>query len=150
MLVGKNTVMHDNPTLTARDWSGQHPVRVVLDSNLEVPPTMKVFNKDAPTLIFNVIKEEKRDNLEWVKVDMNNPLSVLGRLYRKGILSVIIEGGTQVLNSFVQENCWDEARVFSSKKRFGKGVEAPEIEGQVHDSKTIEKDHLTIYRNQHG
>ncbi|WP_424963042.1 bifunctional diaminohydroxyphosphoribosylaminopyrimidine deaminase/5-amino-6-(5-phosphoribosylamino)uracil reductase RibD [Ekhidna sp.] len=150
ILVGKNTALHDNPSLTAREWSGKNPFRVLLDSNLEVPKNHNLFNEEAPTLILNSIKEEKSGNIEWIKTDMNNPWSVLRRLHERKIQSVIIEGGSQTLNSFINEDCWDEARIFSSETTFGKGIAAPEIKGEVEREETIFADQLTIYRNIHG
>ena len=150
ILVGKNTAIHDNPSLTAREWVGKNPIRILLDSNLEVAKKSVLFSNEAPTLILNSIKEEKSGNLEWIKTDLNNPWSVLRKLQERKIQSVIIEGGSQVLNSFINENCWDEARVFTSESTFGKGIAAPEIEGEVEREETIFADQLTIYRNNHG
>ncbi|WP_421764142.1 bifunctional diaminohydroxyphosphoribosylaminopyrimidine deaminase/5-amino-6-(5-phosphoribosylamino)uracil reductase RibD [Ekhidna sp.] len=150
ILVGKNTALHDNPSLTAREWVGQNPIRILLDSNLEVHKEAKLFNNDAPTLVFNSLKEEKIKNIEWIKTDMNNPWSVLRHLSERNIQSVIIEGGSQVLNSFINENCWDEARVFESEKTFGKGIMASSIERDVFSETAIFNDKLTIYKNTHG
>ncbi|MEQ9468745.1 MAG: bifunctional diaminohydroxyphosphoribosylaminopyrimidine deaminase/5-amino-6-(5-phosphoribosylamino)uracil reductase RibD [Ekhidna sp.] len=147
ILVGKNTAIHDNPTLTARDWEGRNPIRILLDSNLVTKKDANLFNDDAPTLVFNSSKEGKEKNIEWIKVDLNNPWSVLGKLHERKIQSVIIEGGSQVLNSFIHENCWDEARVFTSQKTFGKGIAAPEIEGEITQNEAIFDDQLTIYKN---
>lgn len=150
ILVGKNTAIHDNPSLTSREWDGKNPIRVLLDSNLEVNKDFNLFNDAAQTLIINSLEEKKEGNIEWVKTDMNNPWSVLRKLNDRKIQSVIIEGGSQVLNSFINENCWDEARVFTSPTTFGKGIPAPEIEGKPEKEETIFADRLTIYKNNHG
>lgn len=150
ILVGKNTALHDNPSLTAREWDGKNPIRILLDSNLEVHTDAKLFDDNAPTLIFNSLKEERTKNIEWIKTDLNNPWSVLRHLNERKIQSIIIEGGTQVLNSFINENCWDEARIFTSAQVFGKGLEAPKIKGiDVHKTSILE-DQLTIYKNTNG
>ena len=150
ILVGKNTAVHDNPSLTSREWLGKNPIRVLLDSNLEVHKDFNLFDSSAPTLILNAFKEEKKENIEWIKTDLNNPWSVLRKLHERNIQSVIIEGGSQVLNSFRNENCWDEARVFTSPTTFGKGIPAPKIEGKPEKEETIFADRLTIYKNNHG
>jgi len=150
ILVGKNTAIHDDPSLTAREWNGRNPIRILLDSNLEVYRKSALFNSDAPTLIFNAIKDEKENNLEWIKTDMNNPWSVLRKLHERKIQSVIIEGGSQVLNSFINENCWDEARVFISNQTFEEGIKAPEIGLTPFSKETIFDDQLLTYRNPHG
>lgn len=150
ILVGKNTAIYDDPLLTAREWNGKNPIRILLDRNLEVSKEYNLFNSDAPTLVLNTIKEEKSGNIEWVKTDMNNPWSVIRQLHERNIRSVIIEGGSQVLNSFINENCWDEARVFTSSSIFEKGIAAPEIEGKIENEEAIFADQLTTYKNNHG
>ena len=72
------------------------------------------------------------------------------RLHERKINSVIIEGGTQTLNSFINDDCWDEARVFSAATEFDEGIQAPEIEGSVFSEQTIFDNQLTIYRNSNG
>jgi diaminohydroxyphosphoribosylaminopyrimidine deaminase/5-amino-6-(5-phosphoribosylamino)uracil reductase len=150
ILIGKNTAIHDNPSLTSREWDGKNPIRVLLDSNLEVNKDFNLFNDAAQTLILNSLEEKKEGNIEWVKTDMNNPWSVLRKLNDRKIQSVIIEGGSQVLNSFINENCWDEARVFTSNNTFENGVPAPEIEGEIVSKESIFADQLTIYINGNG
>ena len=150
ILIGKNTAIHDNPSLTVREWDGKNPTRVLLDSNLEVSKTHNLFNKDAPTLVLNSLKEEKSGNIEWIKIAMNNPWSVLGKLNERRVQSVIIEGGAQVLNSFINENCWDKARIFISENAFTKGIKAPQIEGSLINEETIFTEQLKTYRNNNG
>lgn len=149
ILVGKNTAIYDNPSLTAREWAGRNPIRVLLDSNLEVKKDSNLFNSDAKTLVLNALKEEKIKNVEWIKTEMNNPWSVLRKLHEHRIQSVIIEGGSEVLNSFINENCWDEARVFVSESTFEKGISAPVIDQSVAEEEIIFNDRLITYRN-HG
>ena len=150
ILVGKNAAIHDNPSLTAREWNGRNPVRILLDSNLEVKKNSNIFNNEASTLILNSLKKEKQRNIEWIKTDMNNPRSVLGKLHERKIQSVIVEGGAQVLNSFINENCWDEARVFTSRSIFKKGISSPEIEEVIESEETVFTDKLTVYKNPDG
>lgn len=150
ILVGKNTALHDNPSLTVRDWKGRNPVRVLLDTNLEVSKKSKLLNEEATTIIFNSIKNEENGNVKWLKVDLNNPLNILQKLHQLSIQSIIIEGGAQTLNSFIDQNCWDEIRVFIAPKSFGKGIEAPNTLGALIHTETIFGDQLKIYKNNHG
>lgn len=151
ILVGKNTAIHDDPSLTTRDWEGANPIRIVLDKNLEVPESHKLFNEEAPTLIFNQKKTDTKNTNEWIQLDELHPGAILKVLYEKGIQSVIIEGGTSVLNSFIKNNCWDEARVFTSKAFFESGIEAPLIgDAYTTRSEKIDDDLLTYYLNEHG
>lgn len=125
ILVGKNTVLTDNPSLTVREVEGNNPIRILLDSNLEVPMTSSVFSKEAPTIVFNSLKTDVVDLVEWIILDKITPSAVLNELYRRNILSVFIEGGKQVIESFIIENQWDEARVLIGTSEWKEGVEAP-------------------------
>lgn len=150
ILVGKHTAVYDTPSLTVREWEGKNPVRVLLDSKLEVSEDTSLFNADASTLIFNTIKDEKEGHLEWVKVDTKNITAVLQSLQERKIQSVIVEGGTHVLNAFIGENLWDEARVFTSKTEFKEGIPAPKLDEVPISKEIILDDTLTTYRNHHG
>lgn len=148
ILVGKNTVVHDNPSLTVRDWQGRNPVRVVLDRNLELKPDYKLFDAEVETLLYNVRESSVEKSYERIKVNSDNFLEeILKDLLEREIGSVLVEGGSQVLNSFLKAGLWDEARVFTSEQQFGEGVEAPKLEEVSYQSERIEKDELTYYFN---
>lgn len=150
ILVGKNTSIYDNPSLTAREWKGRNPIRVLLDSNLEVPLDKNLFDEEAPTFIFNTVKDEEKGSNTWIKADLTNPLNILQKLHERKIQSIIIEGGSQILNSFIDQNCWDEARVFTAPKTFKKGIKSPRIIGDLVHSEIISGDTLKIYKNHNG
>lgn len=150
ILVGKKTALHDNPQLTAREWKGKNPVRVLLDRNLEVDSNAALFDQAAKTIVFNEVKSEESDNIRWIQVNDFSPAQLTASLRGLEIQSVIIEGGRQTLNSFIKEDCWDEARVFISDKTFGNGIKAPEITGDMLKKELIFEDCLKIYRNNHG
>ena len=150
ILVGKHTAIHDDPSLTVRDWDGKNPTRILLDSNLEVDKNAKLFDSNVKTIIFNAVKDDENENVHWIKTDLNNPFTILSKLNELRIQSVIIEGGSQVLNSFINENCWDEARVFTSKVIFEKGIKAPSLSGEIIEEQNIFGDELTIYSNKNG
>ena len=136
ILVGTNTVLEDNPSLTVRDWKGDNPVRVVLDSTSKLKSDFNVFNDDAETI--RVTKDD---------IDYNKPIAaqICDMLYKKNINSIIIEGGAKTLQTFIDENLWDEARVFSGTIKFKEGTKAPQIEGQLISESKIENDLLNIY-----
>ena len=150
ILVGKNTAIQDNPVLTTREWAGKNPIRILLDRNLGVKKTSHLFNSDARTLIFNTLEERTQGTIEWIKTAMNRPVCILAELHKRRVQSVIVEGGTQILNSFITENCWDEARIFTSKILFEKGIAAPKPEGALIREELIMEDRLTIYQNPNG
>lgn len=125
ILVGKNTALNDNPSLTVRNATGNNPVRILLDNQLEVPENYNLFSDEAPTLIFNSVLAKKSDNIEWIKTNSITPKVILEMLYERTIQSVIIEGGKQVLESFIQSGLWDEARILIGIKNFNEGLKAP-------------------------
>lgn len=151
ILVGRNTVTVDDPELTARLWPGNNPVRVVIDRNLTLPLTKKIFNTEATTLVFNGTQTRDSGHIQYVKVDYDDTLlpKVIEELYRRQILSVIIEGGAETLQNFIVANLWDEARVFTTSHILKEGKPAPAIPGHVIEEQVIENDQLTVYTNPH-
>jgi len=131
ILVGTSTVIKDNPSLTVRDWTGENPIRVVLDKNSLLSNEYNVFNNDAETLTF------KDHTLK----------QVCDHLYKQNINSIIIEGGSKTLQLFIDEKLWDEARIFKGKIDFNDGVKAPKISGLLTSEEKILDDTLRIYRN---
>ncbi len=150
ILTGTNTVLADNPQLTNRFWnnSGQ-PIRVVIDKNLKLPLTMNVFDGSVPTIIFTMKDGNGKKNLTCVKLDNEKTFLVdlINELYRRNILSVIVEGGAKILNSFIAEGLWDEARVFTGIEYFGDGIPAPKIAGEVVTEDQVGEDRLVVFRN---
>ena len=148
IMVGKNTAIYDDPSLTARSWTGSNPTRVLLDTNLEVGNHTNLFNEEASTLIFNSKKDEEKGQNKWVKLDDFSCKEIIDKVYQQNIQSIIIEGGATVLNSFITENCWDEARIFKSDKIFNKGIKAPIIEGAKVSEEEVFGDQLEYYTNE--
>ncbi len=149
IMVGRRTAELDDPALTVRHVTGRHPLRVVLDRELTLPPNLQLFDRSTPTLIFNALRQGAEPNIEYIKVAPTLPLhAILTELHTRGVLSVIIEGGGKLLSSVVNADLWDEARVFRNPHlTFGAGVEAPRLALAPHHLSMIGSDELTIYRN---
>ena len=149
IMIGTNTALNDDPQLTVREIEGENPLRVVLDLNLRLPKTLHVFNQAVPTIVINSLKNEKSENLEWIKIDPSKALTVqiLAALYQKNIQSILIEGGAQLLNTFISENLWDEARVFTGEKEFKSGLKSPQIKKEPKYTLQIDTDNLSAYFN---
>ncbi|TDG35047.1 bifunctional diaminohydroxyphosphoribosylaminopyrimidine deaminase/5-amino-6-(5-phosphoribosylamino)uracil reductase RibD [Pedobacter changchengzhani] len=150
ILVGKNTAMIDNPTLTARNWTGKNPTRLVIDKNLEIPTTHNMFNREAKTIIFNEVKTDVSENIHYIQMeDMHFylPQKIAFQLYLMDIQSVIIEGGVSILNQFLDANLWDEARIFQSESNWSSGMKAPKINGFLTEAVQIGIDKLNLYAN---
>jgi len=148
IMVGTNTALNDNPQLNVREWTGKSPLRLVLDLNLRLPTTLHLFDKKIPTLVFNYKKNSTEENLELIQLNNSKPLvpQCLEVLHKKNIQSVIIEGGAKLLQSFITEGLWDEARVFIGNKTFNKGLKAPQLNISPTSKEKISDDVLLIYK----
>ena len=147
ILIGRKTAEKDNPSLSVRHWSGKNPLRLVIDKQLQLNQSLNIFDGSEKTIIFNTLKNEVIGNLSYIKTDAakNTILQVLEELYRQNILSVIVEGGKQLLESFIELNLWDEAHVFVGSKFFGSGVQAPKLKGKLIASEHLDNDRLFIF-----
>jgi diaminohydroxyphosphoribosylaminopyrimidine deaminase/5-amino-6-(5-phosphoribosylamino)uracil reductase len=150
ILVGTNTALNDNPQLTARLWSGRQPLRVVLDRCLRLPKTLSVFNESAFTWVINELQEKTDKHTRYVKFNFNDNVlhELLKELYQADILSLIVEGGAAVLDSFIKAGLWDEARVFVTPGLIDEGVAAPLLSNATKAfSSDIDSDTLHVYVN---
>jgi diaminohydroxyphosphoribosylaminopyrimidine deaminase/5-amino-6-(5-phosphoribosylamino)uracil reductase len=148
IMVGTNTALNDNPSLTVREVDGDNPTRIVLDINLRLPENLIIFDKTVQTIIFNTLKNESTNNLDYVKIEQKNIIpQILKELYNREIQSVIIEGGAQLLNSFIKQNLWNEARVFTGEKTFKKGLKSPQLDKSPTSTTQIDSDILKTYFN---
>jgi diaminohydroxyphosphoribosylaminopyrimidine deaminase / 5-amino-6-(5-phosphoribosylamino)uracil reductase len=127
ILVGRNTILNDNPSLTVREISGKNPTRIVIDSQMQLSKDVNIFSNDAPTLVFNRIQNKKLDGVEWIKIQETSTKYILEELYKRNIQSVLVEGGSRTLQYFIIDNVWDEARVIVGDIKFGDGIKAPII-----------------------
>jgi diaminohydroxyphosphoribosylaminopyrimidine deaminase/5-amino-6-(5-phosphoribosylamino)uracil reductase len=150
VLVGKQTVIADDPQLTTREWMGKNPLRLVIDKNLQIPLDKHIFDGVAKTIIFNELKSDYSEKLQYVQMeDMQYylPQKIAFQLYLMDIQSVIIEGGANILNQFIQAGLWDEARVFNSSSNWETGIAAPAIHGLITDVVEVSQDKLVVYQN---
>lgn len=129
ILVGYNTALKDNPALTTRLWRGKDPARIVIDKQLKLPSSAKLFSKQTNTIIFNFVKNSTEKNLTFIKLKKENYLEeILNSLYDLNIQSVLIEGGAKTLQSFIDIGFWDEARVIVNEEMIiENGINAPEM-----------------------
>lgn len=151
ILVGTNTALLDDPELTNRLSDGPSPVRLVLDMELRLPTTLKLFNREHKTIVFNSIKSEESDNLIYYRLDKNKSLisQLMGALYHLNIQSVLVEGGRRLLDTFIQSGTWDEARVIINKDlRVGAGLPVPVLAKELQvNRETLLNDELLTWQN---
>ncbi|QCR24102.1 bifunctional diaminohydroxyphosphoribosylaminopyrimidine deaminase/5-amino-6-(5-phosphoribosylamino)uracil reductase RibD [Pontibacter sp. SGAir0037] len=151
IMVGTRTAIFDNPRLNTRLWSGKNPLRIVIDRQLQLPEQAHLFDKSQPTVVYNYKKQDQEhENLRYVLMNEQEPLlrQMMQDLYQHQILSVMVEGGTYLLNSLLEESLWDEANVFkSAEKMLGEGIKAPIMAHQfLHTSQTLGSDVLFHYK----
>lgn len=150
ILVGTQTVIDDNPQLNARDWVGNNPIRVVIDQNNRIPKTAHVFDNQIKTIVFSNKKSTpslKNTIFEVIDFQQNIAQQIVDKLFQNQIQSVIIEGGAQTLQTFIDADLWDEARVFIGNCTFEKGVKAPILNTTPFKQEKIGTDELLIIRN---
>lgn len=129
ILVGRRTALLDNPSLTTRNWYGANPLRLVTDRNLTLPSDLKLFDHSTPTIVFTAEKKENEENLEYITIDFSADIlpQILTVLYERKIQSLMVEGGTTLLQSFIDSGLWDEMFVEHSARVLGEGVKSPVI-----------------------
>ncbi|MDP2540626.1 riboflavin biosynthesis protein RibD [Tenacibaculum discolor] len=155
ILVGTNTVIADNPSLTVRSWYGNNPIRIVIDKTLRISTEAIVFDGNIKTIIITEKKEDKREkrkekqNVIYETIDFSSQIAkqICEVLHKHQIQSVIIEGGAQTLQTFINENLWDEAKVFIGDINIKEGVKRPVFNAKLSSEEKIDNDILRIYRN---
>lgn len=150
ILVGRKTVLADNPQLNVRLAQGKSPKRVVIDRRLALPATSNVFDQSVETLVFNEIKTDIDGRIKYIALedfDRYVPQYILFQLYLQDIQSVIIEGGAHTLNAFITDGLWDEARIFTGASVLSDGIKAPAVSGINGFSYPVGTDTLQVFYN---
>jgi len=150
ILVGTQTVLDDNPKLDSRDWCGNNPVRIVLDRSGKI--SNDYFVKDGKPKTIIITEQENLENSSEISFEnaifeSNLAQSILDILYKNEIQSVIIEGGKRTLQTFIDANLWDEARVFKGTNSFGNGTKSPDFKGILVSKEAILNDELLIFKS---
>ena len=151
IVIGTNTALLDNPSLTSRDWFGSSPTRLVIDRDLKIPKSAAIFNDKATTIIITKVQQKNIQNTstiyEYCSFEKNLAQSICDIAQKHNLQSVIIEGGTKTLQTFIDEDLWDQAFVYTGKINFKKGLKAPIIKAKLHSKKNIKDTCLSIYKN---
>ena len=148
ILIGTETAIKDNPSLTLRDWFGNQPSRIVVDIKNRLPEESKLFNGEAQT--YTVSAEAYADNRKTILIQVSSRdyiPTLLNFLFESNIQSLIVEGGTKTLNYFLETGFWDEAHVYTGNKQFGDGVNAPDFNSSILFSEKFHESKLDVYRN---
>ncbi|MDA3818687.1 MAG: bifunctional diaminohydroxyphosphoribosylaminopyrimidine deaminase/5-amino-6-(5-phosphoribosylamino)uracil reductase RibD [Prolixibacteraceae bacterium] len=149
IFIGTNTALKDNPSLTLRDWHGKQPLRIVADYYHRLPGNLTIFDQSNPSAIVTHKKYPDKRRVDYIISE--NPGDVLKNLlkytYDNSILSIIVEGGSKMLQSFINQNLWDEAHVYTGQVCFHSGIKAPVFNASpIHFDRFYNSD-LKVYRN---
>ena len=149
ILVGTNTAIIDNPKLNIRNWKGSKIVRVILDQTLKISSENHIYDDTLKTIILTAKKRENKANLFFEIIDFDKEITsqICNVLYQHKLQSVIIEGGSKTLQSFIKANLWDQAHLYKGVTMFEKGIQAPKINGRLAIIKNIKNDSINIYNN---
>lgn len=133
ILVGSETVIMDNPSLTTRLYPGENPVRILLDRRNRVAGYSNIFNNEAPT--FHISKKGRSGlvspNLSFA-VDSESFLQdVMDICYANKVYSVIVEGGSTIIKAFLENELWDQAYIIRTPVKLNDGIPAPVIKGDL-------------------
>ena len=148
ILVGANTVLLDNPSLTVRNWSGKSPIRIGIDRQRRIPDDFHLLDGSIPTLIFTEKDEVDKLHVEFVKIDFgtNSVETILNEIYKRNIHSVLVEGGPTILNSFIESGLWDEANIEIAPLRIVEGMAAPVLQLQPISRQNFEGHDWLFYK----
>lgn len=152
ILVGTNTAMIDNPQLNNRFWSGMPPLRLAIDKSMKLDQNLNLFDDEQPTLIMteSAVNIMGFERTQFIQLDFseNVPLQIVNTLAQGKISSLLIEGGAHTLQSFIDADLWDEARIFTVEQRIDEGIKAPQVKGEIVNTLKILSDTLTVVKNQ--
>lgn len=129
IMVGTHTATLDNPTLTVRNWYGKDPIRIVIDKHLVLSQSLHLFDSAVPTLVYTTAARPNTGNVQYITLDGSKPLlpQIMNDLYERRIQSILVEGGSRLLQSFIDDGLWDEIYVEKSRQILHNGVKSPEI-----------------------
>lgn len=149
ILIGTETALKDNPSLTVRDWFGNQPLRIVADRFQRIDVHSNLFDNKAPTLCITNSQKIDKQQSEYLIVPNESDLidTTLEHLFKNGIQSIIVEGGPTMLQSFIDRNLWDEAHVYIGQVSFGSGVQAPRFQARPRCFDRFYNSELRVYRN---
>ncbi len=147
IMIGTNTARYDNPSLNNRFWTGKNPLRIVIDKDLSLDKSLHIFDGSQPTIYYNLLVNKEENNVFFVKIEQEDFLStIIQDLTQRKVQSFIVEGGSKLLQSFIDATLWDEAIVLQSKKILERGIAAPKIKGVASVSEKLGSDNiLTLY-----
>lgn len=151
VLIGTNTALKDNPALTTRLVPGNNPVRLVIDKQMQLPSSLHLFDGSVKTIVYNLWKAEEKANVHFFKTNRDRSIikQIMQHLYEIKLQSVIVEGGAQLLQSFIDAGLWDEARIITNTAlKIKEGLAAPVLHNhQLINTTILQTDTIAYFKN---
>lgn len=151
IMIGANTALHDKPSLTARKWPGKNPVRIFIDKQLKIEAGAALYKEDAAVIVVNEVTEKQGGPIHFFKIDTNKAMlpQLMKLLFEKNITSLLVEGGSRLLKTFVDADVWDEAYIITNKNlQLSSGIAAVQLpEEKLINSFSISTDTVDHYIN---
>ncbi|WP_439181820.1 bifunctional diaminohydroxyphosphoribosylaminopyrimidine deaminase/5-amino-6-(5-phosphoribosylamino)uracil reductase RibD [Carboxylicivirga taeanensis] len=149
ILIGTHTALKDNPSLTLRDWAGEQPLRCVIDKRCQLDGSKQLLDGESPTVVYNLLRDSRTPNLEYVKLSNEGDFidQILKDLWQRNIQSLIVEGGSTTLSTFIETSLWDEAYRYIGHVFFKSGVKAPPLNAKISNQEKFGSSELLVYRN---
>jgi diaminohydroxyphosphoribosylaminopyrimidine deaminase/5-amino-6-(5-phosphoribosylamino)uracil reductase len=148
IMVGTETALLDDPSLSVRNAAGSDPIRIVLDRTLRLPKNLRLFSDGRPTIVLNEIKSDEDGSIRFVKPNDWKLSTILNQLHALQIQSIIVEGGAKLLSSFILEKLWDEVHCIRSIEVVAEnGPLAPTIKASIQKQFRSGTDSITVYQN---
>ncbi len=151
ILIGTMTALRDNPSLTTREIIGRNPIRILIDIDLKVPKDFNIYSNEAETLVFNSVKEGDEGNIKFIKTSRENFIeNMLKTLYELQIQSIIVEGGSLVLQQFIDAGLWDETIIIKNKNLvLENGTKAPRFNKTPINTRDFRDNVIEFHKNSH-
>lgn len=149
IMIGTNTALHDNPSLTTRSWAGKNPLRIVIDKELKIKADAPLMKDNAPVIVLNEREEKPEGHIQYVKTGKELLPELMQYLFKRNITSLLVEGGSTLLQSFVDARLWDEAYIITNRQLYleeGIGSVQLPVEKKA-DQFHISTDHIDHYKN---
>ena len=124
-------------------------MRLVIDEFGQLPESLNVFDGTQNTIAYTGNPKTFNSNVEYCTLDFNLNIipQILNDLYTRSIQSVIVEGGKELLEGFIESGLWDEARILTGRKVFGSGLLGPNIEGIEISNDILDSNYLKVFKN---
>jgi len=150
ILIGTNTALLDNPRLDARYWHVHTPIAIILDKDLKISKSNRLFSYARKVLVLNGLKTEIDESIQYIKINFTKENSLFWTeiqtcLLEQGIYSVLIEGGSYTIQSFLNSGIKSEIIKIKTPKIWNNGIKSPEISKPLQEKFSLGNNEIEFY-----